>query len=1088
MFNKQISIMKKIFRTVLALFAVGAAFTGCTDYEDDINAINDRLDQLETGKIASVEEQVAALDKTLESVQDAVDALEALNLEELKDEVTALRDKVNAIDLSKYAEKTYVDATFATKEAVSQITTQLGTLTSKVTTLENKWQNEEGVENVADLLAKIKTAKDAASAAQTDATTALGNIKTLKDALGKYAEVGAIQDSLDKKLDIADFDQEFDEALAEALENDGAITGAIASAIQDATNALTARIDALKGKVEDLAKRIQSLVFVPEYADGMATSCLYSVGHFDLSETQTVSATFQVTPKELAAQVAAQKENVFVYVVPVKTRAAADAIVVSGDDLKLTADPKTGRVEVEAQVDGQIRDFAIAMYVADPKVVADAENNADIEGIDAGSYISSAYVQVKFDEEASQLADDFVLYDFDAKKEYPATYEHKAQWADAPAAYTFYEGYDLALNIDGKYYTLAAAAEKLNLGIEALTPKYSHKEELSVPEEKAHRQIVLKEETPFGVTAMMTVENPQNYVGAQMVVDNLFAFYGVSDKDIPVEVLKNTTTYTIVNRQLEIDLKPQSLDWSYEIADKLSSDHQHPYDKPIVFGEVEVLDKPEGYNVFDLTDPAKVEVYLNGKLVPNSPVMFTMEAVASEVAHIAKVSVNSYEFSNKAANSYKVVNTYKVIGDEAPETVTDVTVTFEFTLGQMPATQKIDLGSYEIPFMTPGNKKIIPIEGVEDKAFAGVESYFDSKDVFVGALYVDNSTLTATKKNGKEINPQYTKLNIIKDDSHVRVSASDLTAFEDEFAFETKISTWYGVDYVFTADAYLVAPKYALAPSPEYTSADYKANIRGELVADQFVIKTIDLSKYIKVINLDSGVDKNDVTVKYEMVTKADAKAGIVNVPAINSPEVSVEIPTGTIDESSIEWLTADRATSFTGRELKVKAILYLGKIKLDEQVLTLTTADPITAFSATTKEFKRANGNAPTVGKLWNGLTLNGILTGVKNLVKTDAESLDKIFPVQIDKKDVNANTVYDAEVTFGKEVKVFVGDVEDPLYSKTKYTYDHLAGTVTFTGDDADLVKPVSFEVEATVTYVLDYNTVQSRTIPVRVTFVQK
>ena len=53
--------MKKHFFNVIAALALVCgvfAFSGCTDYEEDINAINDRLDNLETGQLASLEEQL----------------------------------------------------------------------------------------------------------------------------------------------------------------------------------------------------------------------------------------------------------------------------------------------------------------------------------------------------------------------------------------------------------------------------------------------------------------------------------------------------------------------------------------------------------------------------------------------------------------------------------------------------------------------------------------------------------------------------------------------------------------------------------------------------------------------------------------------------------------------------------------------------------------------------------------------------------------------------------------------------------------------------------------------------------------------
>ena len=59
MCNKQIVVMKKFFRMVMALSLVGGvlAFSGCTDYEDDINALDDRVTALE-GTVADLQSQI----------------------------------------------------------------------------------------------------------------------------------------------------------------------------------------------------------------------------------------------------------------------------------------------------------------------------------------------------------------------------------------------------------------------------------------------------------------------------------------------------------------------------------------------------------------------------------------------------------------------------------------------------------------------------------------------------------------------------------------------------------------------------------------------------------------------------------------------------------------------------------------------------------------------------------------------------------------------------------------------------------------------------------------------------------------------
>ena len=1151
MCNKQILVMKKFFRTVMAFSLAGGmlAFTGCTDYEDDINKLNDRIDALETGSIASVEEQVAALQTSLEAaettitelnntvdgletslsgLQGDVDALETevgnlgssvstieekvAALEALKEEVASLTTAVAEIkeSLDGYATKDYVDATFATQKSVAELLTRLGAAEGKLTAFETEMASlKAGLKaledkydsklKISEVIAKIDAAQgaaddaqEAADKAQTDASKALGDLKVLTDALGVYAQAGAIQDALDLKMDIEDFDESFNAALQEALENEGVITNEINAKIQAATDKINARIDALVNKVDDLAGRIQSLVFVPEYSDGMATSMLYTIKHFQLSETQTVSATFQVTPKELAAQVAAQKENVFLYALPVKTRAAAESIAITGDALKLSGDPETGRIEVEALVSADLADFAIALYIADASAVKDAEENADIEGIDAGSYISSEYVQVKLDEGASELSDDYVLYNFETEKEFPEEYTEEAAWSDAPAACTFYEGYELAIKSGDEYLTLADAEKKFNLAEGSLTPKYDFKVTFN-PDyyPKDGRAIVISEdkEKGYGVTAMMTVEDPQNHVGLVATVENTFSYY-ISDKDIPVELITNTTSYEITNKVLDVTFEAESLDWSYEVADELSSAHTAAaaYDQNITFPEVLVLDKPEGYDISQFADeiPASREVYLNGELIGSGSTIqsFNFQVVATDKGHIARVTVyTDYEFSQEKENVYKMVNTYRLKneGSDDPAAYTEIRVTFEFTLGQMPADKTIDFGAFDIPFMTSGNYHEEPVENVDATAFAGLEAYFADQDEFSAALYDNADCDYTTVKNGKEISSKWTKLDILaEDESNVRVSSSDLDAFADEFEFTTTLATWFGIDYTFNASATIVAPEYALAPSLEYADEDYNATINGEIVEGKYVIKTTDISKYIKVINLDD-IDKNAVSVKYEVLTKEDAKAGILNVPTLSVTEASVEIPTGKIETSNVEWLTQQTGSDFTARELKIQATLYIGNVELDQQVLTLTTPDPVTKFESATIEANRTPGSESTTANLWTKMILNCV-AGTTNLVDNAAKSFADIFTKS------KADDIYAASITFGDEVKVYVNGVEDKYYSPTKYEYDAAAGTIEFIGDDADLINPVEFEVEATLEYVLDYNHVQSRTIAVKVKFSQK
>ena len=320
---------------VMALSLIGGAFafTGCTDYEDDINKLNDRLDALETGTIASVQEQVKALEtslgsattaiselnstvdgieSTLTGLQGDVDALEGevgdlgtsvstieekiATLESLKGEVEDLATTVEEIKTSlseDYLTKDEAAATYATAEAVKALEARLGTAEGKLddftsdlaelraglTALEGKYDSEL---KISEVIAKIDAAqasadaaKAAADKAQADATTALGEVRSLKEALGVYADAAYIEAALDEKLDIEDFDATFDAALAEALENDGVITEAIAKAIDEAVSVVSAKLDELLAQIPH---RLTSLSLIPEfYVDGVETIPVWTV-------------------------------------------------------------------------------------------------------------------------------------------------------------------------------------------------------------------------------------------------------------------------------------------------------------------------------------------------------------------------------------------------------------------------------------------------------------------------------------------------------------------------------------------------------------------------------------------------------------------------------------------------------------------------------------------------------------------------------------------------------------------------------------------------------------------------------------------
>ena len=889
--------MKKFFRMVMALSLVGGAFafTGCTDYEDDINKLNDRLDALETGTIADVQEQMTTLQSALDAangtitslsgvvdgletslagLQGDVDALKALDLEGLKATVEALEATVNGIDLTKYAELEYVDATFATKTDVAEINTRLGAAEGKITEIETalkslqaKWENEEGVENISDVLAKISEAKTAADKAQADASKALGDIETLKTALGVYAEAGAIQDSLDLKMDIEDFDASFDEALQAALENEGVITQAIATQIKEATDKITARLDALVNKVEDLAKRIQSLVFVPEYNDDNATLSSYTMFGESLTETATITATFKVTPVEYADQLVAQASDVaFVQLLPVKTRAAAASVNVASENVTITKGEGEGYVNVEAIVPISDLDadadeaidvdangspvYRVALYVADPSVVESVEEdpNKDINDIDAGSYISSEYVGLALNE--TKVNENYVLYNSATKDVFDSEdAEVSKSYLEAPAEEIFYEGYVLCINFGSaknpEYLTLDEAAARIGLETaDAITPEYEVKVDDAVftqspnapanPMKPADLFEVSAVESAFGgpsIAMAQEVEVMKNYVGAKAEVSDRFYFvvegdFGVS-KTEEIDVLKNDFSYTVTNEQYSLKLDSRSVDWTYATAVELSSakTDANRYDKPIVFKEVSgELVLPENVKLSDVLGvaPTKSEVTLNGEVVENDVPVLTLTDLASEEARIATVNVSNYDFAKGEVNVYNFKNTYSLGGEVA----IDFTVEFELTLGAAPSDQEVDLGTLDVNY-TPKEYRhaISTLAEAYDVISSENSAFFENEAEFMEALnegYVSNNTILQ-ERNGEPIDQNVSRLRpmnsvynatdkVYEDtESEIFFAAGAMTKIGDKFEYKTQRDTWFGVSFIFSAKADVVKPAFTLA-------------------------------------------------------------------------------------------------------------------------------------------------------------------------------------------------------------------------------------------------------------------------------------
>lgn len=290
--------MNKFFRLVsmFAIAGVTFAYTSCTDYSEDINKVDNRVDNVE-GRLTTVEGQVKNLETTTTQLKDAqaktdaavktlettlkelqakhdkdVERIEGIT-DALRKDVTTLQEKAAAVEAlipTLATKKDLEEVSNKTAEAIAEINKTIGALQGNLETaqkaiaaLEGRVSTLEG--DVAGLKTAVEKAQKAADDAQTaadkaqsDATLALGNIEALKKALGKYAEVGALEskiaalEKMDSTLQADKFDTEkFGTFFAKELKD---VIGAYAE-----KGALEAKLEALDGKDEDLQDQINKL-------------------------------------------------------------------------------------------------------------------------------------------------------------------------------------------------------------------------------------------------------------------------------------------------------------------------------------------------------------------------------------------------------------------------------------------------------------------------------------------------------------------------------------------------------------------------------------------------------------------------------------------------------------------------------------------------------------------------------------------------------------------------------------------------------------------------------------------------------------
>lgn len=381
---------KNLFRKFLALFLTGTmlAGVGCKDYDDDIDSLNNRVDGLETDVVA-LKTDVASLKATQE----------AFNKIDFTSFVTnqALQTKLDDV-LKNYAKKSDLKA-WLTSDEVLKLLKDKGymTKTEIETLIGNSVLDADDVKAIFNnmltgeaIMGKVQTdvqkmIDDALNAAgymtgqsalsdsqvnqiMTALATAMADetsavCKAFKSWLGpqmadylatyittdefKAAAGSAANASVLAQLNTAnsDLQKKINEMIGAALSGDEENPFLQKSDLAAVQKKYDDAIAVLWGAIGDIAGRIQSLVFVPEYDQKFALfmgAYIYNGGRDDIDLTKGLKGTmtFRVSPASLAQKIAdgynnKEKRTVELAFLPeeVMSTRAADPIVfaIEGD-------------------------------------------------------------------------------------------------------------------------------------------------------------------------------------------------------------------------------------------------------------------------------------------------------------------------------------------------------------------------------------------------------------------------------------------------------------------------------------------------------------------------------------------------------------------------------------------------------------------------------------------------------------------------------------------------------------------------------------------------------------------------------------
>lgn len=1009
---------KQFFKKFLALFLTGTmlAGVGCKSYDDDIDSINKKLDELETVTIKDLQSQIDGVKSSVEVIEDLSSRLSTLEgtVEGMGDVAQKLRDLENTL-------KSYVDN--AVKDSEQTLRNEFATK-SALNELISRLEQLEGVDVQGLIDAAIEEFKKDSWLGE-QMNEYIANYKFDYDYVNAEGAADAVLEQIKGQ------NEEYKEAILALI---GSADGLTVSKemLSDELKAYLEKIEELEKRVADLENRIQSLVYVPAYADGKVVfPASYAIqmtneegetSYFSLgaAEKQQAELKFRVTPASLAVESKLNAETLSIVTEEVMTRAEGAAFTI--DEVKEWNAAKGEFVVVvstdydyfEARLEEQPKTLAIALHVAIDNAASTEEN--PLQGIEYTSEFipteggqtfavnnlltvarleGDKYVELKNNEYASDV-----------------------EFTDKNVR-NFFEGYSVVLKQDGELMALNSVWENV--------PQF----ELVAPEAAATVTNGHEENYELTETSAAIVTPAPELVG-DVITSGAFTF----------RLKDQNGNYADVNTQAVAKLNIISVDTEVEAAQ---------LDAPVVWNYAAASGSQEYTAQYEFTNKLDVERFNALKsLMPTFTVTDAKGATVSDIqvaaesysqpsaeGDVQRMTLKLTDAQNHfiAGGNYTVVALY-----EESAAGTTVTVKFPLTVEGLPAVAD-QLITKEIAYEpnTRQYKVFLDFAQIIWNTWGeAAEKYFADYATFKSAL------------NGKQFVSTSEEENTLRaeDGSQILIGSDNIAVSfaktETPYELSGKLTTTWGLEVVFGGTFTLNKPQGVLLQRGSDLPADNCVLIATTLEGGVFSVDNKDL---VNTYFYDGDVA--GVSVKF----------------AIDRSDEEADYGTAGVSGTKLSW------GSYTGLKLPIVVTLEDNNgVVFDLQKFTANIADPIKDQVITAKD---GSIGATTTDQT---LYISTLLT-LKDMNNANVFAAPKTDDGTTDAKGLLTNI----KTPLGAEVSYSTPDI---IYTN-RISFDPATGLLTVKGS-TDTSMAVTETVSIDVTFTYAYG--EKRTGTVKVAVAQK